>query len=155
MLHYPMSAYEQHLPPMPTFGRRPSFSQSQVYNTSSYKYAIFDFDNKTSPEIYSPLNTSCDNYSSFRSFLPVFNCCYAVYKLSFVRNMRATNVVIFYTWLPPAASEAEKQRYRANASNVGKQLSHYDIHFECSEWREFQHHNAVAKVCRLMNEVGL
>ncbi|KAJ1939763.1 hypothetical protein GGF37_004266 [Kickxella alabastrina] len=152
MFQFQPMSLEPHMPPMPTFGRRPSVTNTQLYNTSSYKYAIFDLD-KTSKEVYSPANTNNDDFASLRSFLPVYNCCYAVYKLTFVKNMRSTSVVIFYTWLPAEAAEAEKQRYLANSNEVAQQLSHYDFKFECTEWREFQHFIAVSKVNRYMKTI--
>ncbi|KAJ1642426.1 hypothetical protein LPJ64_005729 [Coemansia asiatica] len=149
MLSYPPNTYEQHLPPMPTFGRRSSVSSSLLYNTSSYKYAIFDIDLNCS-ELYAPTNTNNDDFSSFRSFLPVSKCCFAVYKLTFIMDMRPFSAIIFCTWLPPAASESEKHRYVSRAGDMMKKLSHCDFHFVCSEWKEFQHVNAVSRVRKLI-----
>ncbi|KAJ2808633.1 cofilin [Coemansia guatemalensis] len=134
---------------MPSLCRRASVSSAQLYDTSAYKYAIFDID-KLQKDIYAPSNVHTDDYTSFRSFLPAHRCCYAVYRLTFIYKLRPASAVIFYTWLPADASNEEKQLYMANSNNVADQLSHYDFRFECSEWKEFQHSAAVSRIIKLM-----
>ncbi|KAJ2402626.1 hypothetical protein GGI23_000576 [Coemansia sp. RSA 2559] len=127
----------------------PKQATAPVSNTSDYKYAIFCSDaafNKT----HQAKSKYSDDFMSFRSSLPVFQCCYAVYTLVFVHQMRRKTAVIFYTWLPADAPAEEKQRYSANAPLMAKQLSHYDFHFECTEWREFQQSVAISKICQLL-----
>ncbi|PIA14379.1 hypothetical protein COEREDRAFT_82785 [Coemansia reversa NRRL 1564] len=141
LIHRPM--------PTPSLGKRTSESNTQLYDTSAYKFAIFDID-KFRKEIYAPANVHTDDYNLFRSFLPAHRCCYAVYRLTFIYKLRPASATIFYTWLPAEASNEEKQMYMANSNSVADQLSHYDFRFECSEWKEFQHSTAVSRITRLM-----
>ncbi|KAJ1820602.1 hypothetical protein LPJ75_000907 [Coemansia sp. RSA 2598] len=149
MLSFLPNAYEQHLPPMPSFGKAPSFSTSLLYDTSNYKFAIFDIDMNCS-QLYAPQNTKNDDFHSLRSFLPVSKCCYAVYKLTFIMDMRPRSVVVFCTWLPPAASETEKHRHLKHATGIMKKLSHCDLHLVCSKWKDFQLVNAASRARKLL-----
>ncbi|KAJ1662138.1 hypothetical protein IW140_006128 [Coemansia sp. RSA 1813] len=118
-------------------------------DTSNYKYAIISSDpafNKT----FKSKNRYSDDFISFRSSLPVYQCCYAVYTLVFVHQMKRKTVVIFYTWLPTDAPADERQEYLTNGPNMAKRLSHYDFHFVCTEWREFQQSVAIPKICKLL-----
>ncbi|KAJ2549897.1 hypothetical protein EV175_004270 [Coemansia sp. RSA 1933] len=123
---------------------------SPISDPSTYKYAVFSADpgfNKT----YQSKSKYSDDFMALRASLPVFQCCYAAYTLVFVHEMKRKSVVIFYTWTPADAPAEEKQRFIANGPSVARRLTHYDFHFQCTEWKEFQQTVAISKVCKLLS----
>ncbi|KAJ1717855.1 hypothetical protein LPJ61_007111 [Coemansia biformis] len=137
-------------PPGPSFCKRPLVPTEVLNNTSAYKYAVFDLDGLQG-DAYAPGSVHGDAFASLRSLLPADRCCYAVYRLTFIREMRPISAVIFYTWVPADAPPAEQQRYLLQAESVAGQLSHYDFRVTCSEWREFQQ-SAAASRARMLTE---
>ncbi|KAJ2765928.1 hypothetical protein IWQ57_004582 [Coemansia nantahalensis] len=120
-----------------------------LHDTSAYKYAVFDLDGLQA-DAYAPKGIHGDDYATLRALLPAERCCYAVYNLAFIRNMRPVAATIFYTWLPSAAPLDERQRYLLEADAAAAQLSHYDLKITSAQTSDFQQLAATHKARALL-----